>query len=82
MNSAQTSNLHTRCHFVSNSHVTKSLILSRRRGLGQFADQRLPDGGGVRHGLSRTITESHCWRPLGSGEEKGQLDAAGLDSRT
>ncbi len=52
------------------------------RELGQFTDQRLPDGGGVRHGLSRTTTESHCWSPLGSGEEKSQLDAAGPDSRT
>ena len=57
-------------------------MLSRSRGLGQFADQRLPDGGGVRHELSRTTTESHCWRPLGSGEEKSQLDAAGPDFRT
>ncbi len=57
-------------------------MLSRRRGLGQFADQPLSDGGGVRHGLSRTTTESHCWRPLGGGEENGQLDVGGSDSQT
>ena len=29
------------------------------------------DGGGMRNKLSHTMTESHCWRPLRSGEEKG-----------
>ena len=82
MNSPQTQNLFTRCHLVSNSHPTRSPMSSWSRGLGQFADKRLPDGGGMRHGLSFTTTESHCWRPLGSGEEEGQLDAARPDSRT
>ena len=50
---------------------TRSPMSSWSRGLGQSADQRLPDGGGMRNGLSRITTESHCWRPLGSGEEKG-----------
>ena len=57
-------------------------MLFRIQGLGQFADQRLSDGGDVRYRMSRTTTESHCWRPLGNGEEKGQLDAAGPDSQT
>ncbi len=82
MNSAQTPNLRTRCHLVSNSRPTRSPMSSWSRRLRQFADQRLPDSGGVRHGLSRTTTESHCWRPLRSGKKKSQLDAVGPDSRT
>ena len=81
MNSPKTLNLRTRCHLVSNSHPTISSILSRSRRLRQFEEQRPPDGAGVRQSLSRTTTESHCWKQLGSGEEKGQLDVAGPDSR-
>ncbi len=61
---------------------TRSLMSSWCRGLRQFTDKRLPDCRGVRYGLSRITTESHCWRTLGTGEEKSQLDAAEPDSWT
>ncbi len=60
INSHQTPNLRNRCHFVSHSHPTRSPMFSNSRGLEQFADQRFPDGGGVRHGLSCNTAESHC----------------------
>ena len=61
---------------------TRSPMTSWSQGLGQSTDHRLLDGGGIRNGLSCITTESHCWSSLGSGEEKSQLYAARLDSRT